>query len=191
LVNRMPGATRPVRAHNRFYAALLKDDMSGALGEMTAMTQVMYHAFLLKKSDPKLSGLLARIARDDMRHFELLGETSAALGGNPVYRLGRTQDYWHAGLVKYGRDLPGRLADDITLKEAAVKKYNYHLRRVRDPALRALIREIIADEEEHAKLLGWASVKYSGDGRTEQTEKRRGTPLEIRKRTARPVHKTP
>ncbi len=160
-----PDTPRPAALRrNRFYAALVLDDMSGRRGEMTAAAQLMYHAFLLKTSNPKLSGMFARIARDDFRHFELLGETAAALGGNPVYRLGRTQDYWHAGLVQYGRDLAGRLEGDIALKEAAIQKYSYHLRRVRDPALQALIREIISDEEEHKKLLEGAAARHCGNG---------------------------
>lgn len=174
------GAPRTAVRANRFYAALLKDDLSGRTGEMTAMAQAMYHAFLLKRNDPKLSGLLKRIARDDMRHFELLGETVALLGGNPVYRLGRTQDNWHAGTVRYGRDFAGRLADDLELKEAAIRKYKYHLRRIRDPLVRALIRGILNEEEEHARLLAVAAGRCGGGGSVEtgvpkaRGKKRRG-----------------
>ncbi len=151
-----------VRKHNRMYADLLMEDYSGAVSELTATLQYMYHSFEFKDKYEGLSDLLEKVAIIEMIHLEVLAEAIIALGGNPVYKSGglMNKKYWNAEMVDYGRNLCGRLESDLQAEYAAIRHYREHIARIDDPNIQALLKRIILDEEVHVILFKEAIEKY-------------------------------
>ena len=69
-----------VEQENRYYAKLLLEDYAGAAGELTAVTQYIYHSITSKGEAVGIAELLRKVAITEMRHFEMLGTTIQLLG---------------------------------------------------------------------------------------------------------------
>ena len=65
-------------------AKLLMPDYGGPQGELTAVTTYCFQHYITSASRPELAEALAGIAKVEMRHHALLGETVFKLGGYPV-----------------------------------------------------------------------------------------------------------
>lgn len=68
---------------NLYYAELLMDDYAGVVSEFTAISQYLYHYFVLKRRHEDLGEMLENIAITEMRHMEILADTIVLLGGEP------------------------------------------------------------------------------------------------------------
>ncbi|HUW63636.1 MAG TPA: ferritin-like domain-containing protein [Spirochaetia bacterium] len=151
-----------VAGSSRDYAALLLVDLAGAVSELTAITQYLYHHFELKGTDDEVAELERCIALVEMHHLDLLAETIRLLGGEPRYRTlqdGR-EAYWCADRVYYGYSLCDRLTADIAGEWAAVEQYRRHQKEIRDPFVKELIERLITDEYFHIRLLNEALRKH-------------------------------
>ena len=58
---------------NQMYANLLYDDLSGELGELSAVTQYIYEHMEIVNF-PELSRIMVKIAIQEMKHLNLVGE---------------------------------------------------------------------------------------------------------------------
>ncbi len=154
----------PVRvmAPNRAYAALLLEDYTGVVSEITAINQYLYHYFVLEGINDEVADLLECVSIVEMYHMELLAETIKLLGVDPRYRVFKDSQeiYWNATYVYYGLGLCDRLAADIAGEWAAIAAYRDHQSRIADPYIKALLERIIMDEYHHIKLFNEVSMKY-------------------------------
>ena len=66
---------------NQIYANLLYDDLAGELGELSAVTQYAYEHMDMKNNE-ELSKIMLRIAIQEMKHLNLVGELIKKLGKN-------------------------------------------------------------------------------------------------------------
>ena len=131
-------------------AKLLMPDYGGPQGELTAVTTYCFQHYITSASRPELAEALAGIAKVEMRHHALLGETVFTLGGYPVMG-GRT--YWNGSFADYTLSPEKFLARDIHAEEAAILAYERTVLALRTESVKLLIERIILDEELHIKLL--------------------------------------
>ena len=87
---------------NLMYANLLYDDLSGELGELSAITQYIYE-HIETVSFPELSGIMLKIAIQEMKHLNLVGELIKRLGKKP-YFIDSKGVNWNSKYVKYNFD---------------------------------------------------------------------------------------
>lgn len=151
-----------VTGPNRLYAELLLEDYTGAVSELTAINQYLYHYFVLKGINNEVAELEECISLVEMHHMELLAEAIRLLGVDPRYRVLRNDGaiYWNAAYVYYGYSVCDRLAADIAAEWAAIAAYRDHQQRIADPHIGELLERIIMDEYHHIKLFNEVMNKY-------------------------------
>lgn len=143
-----------VTEKNPYYASLLLEDYAGISGELTAITQYIYHSITLESTHPAIARLTRHIAITEMHHSELLGKTIQLLGKFPVMRCIHNDSitFWSAKFVDYGNDVYDKLTANIQHEAHALHSYKTHLRLIADPFVCELIERIILDEEYHLRL---------------------------------------
>ena len=147
---------------NLYYAELLMDDYAGVVSEFTAISQYLYHYFVLKRRHEDLGEMLENIAITEMRHMEILADTIVLLGGNPIIRgsFSTGRRFWNGRFVYYGTGLCERLRANLDAEFQAIRNYEDHIAIIRDPYVQAILRRIILDEKVHITLFKKAMERY-------------------------------
>jgi bacterioferritin len=115
---------------------LLKKDMRD---EHAAIIQYLQHAYAIGEGEEACE--IEAIARDEMRHFDWLGETIVELGGKPDMER---------GFVDLEGNAPGEwMRRDVQAEERAIAQYKAHIAAIDDPKIKRLLRRILGDEEAH------------------------------------------
>ena len=154
---RIPEVSKPyppikVKGKNPEYARLLLDDYAGMAGELTAVTQYIYHHHDMPKEFAEAAELLEGVAVVEMRHMEILAELINLLGLPPMYMDGQGR-YWDAAYVPYMMGNPcQQLRVDIESEKAAIRSYKEHMAMIEDKYVKAMLARIIQDEELHLRL---------------------------------------
>jgi bacterioferritin len=147
---------------NLYFATLLLEDYAGAISELTAINQYMYHHFMFDGQYEDLAELEECIAIIEMHHLELLAQTILLLGVDPMYRTitNNSPKFWDASFVFYGADICDRLAADIAAEKQAIKQYRKHQCLINDMHIKNLLERIILDEKYHLRLFAKAAARY-------------------------------
>lgn len=135
--------------HNPKDAKLLMGVYSGACGELTAILTYAYQGYITQKYH-ELHDTLIGIAKVEMHHHALLGETIYALGGYPVMGA---RNYWNGSYADYTLNIQNFLKDDIASEQNAILNYERTMLNIDTESVKALIERIILDEQEHIKIL--------------------------------------
>ena len=148
----------PVPEHlspNRRHAAMLIGSYSGRVSELTAINQYVYHHLALERTHPDIAHALRDIAVQEMHHLDMLGSCIRDLGMRPkfVHFAGRSQRFWSAGFVVYGKTPREMLEADKRAEYAAIAQYERLVRQLGDSRIEALLKRMIEDEYEHIAIL--------------------------------------
>lgn len=87
---------------NPMYANLLYNDLSGELGELSAVTQYIYEHMDIANF-PEISDIMVKIAIQEMKHLDLVGELIKRLGKNPYFIDSKGMN-WNSKYLKYNFD---------------------------------------------------------------------------------------
>jgi bacterioferritin len=127
---------------------LLKADMRD---EHAAIVQYLQHAYAIGEGEEACE--IEAIARDEMRHFDWLGETVVELGGKPDVER---------GFVDLEGSGPGEwMGHDVQAEERAIAQYKAHIAAIDDPKIKRLLRRILNDEEAHRDKFARLSGKLA------------------------------
>ncbi len=135
-------------AENLADSKLLMPNYGGPAGELTAMTTYCFQNYITQKNK-ELADALIGIAKCEMHHHELLGETIFKLGGYPVMG-GRT--YWNGSFANYTLDPKKYLQQNIVGEETAILNYERTVLNLKTESVKLLLERIILDEELHIKI---------------------------------------
>ncbi|OAT81756.1 ferritin-like domain-containing protein [Desulfotomaculum copahuensis] len=152
-----------VVAQNPYYAQLLLEDYAGTVSEFSAISQYLYHHFVLERHYKDAADLLSCISLVEMHHMELLAKTIIKLGADPRLRTvnnAHMDKYWNASFVFYGVSLCDRISSDIASEWAAIENYRKHQQLIDDPGIKQLLGRIILDELHHIDLFKQVMQKY-------------------------------
>jgi len=138
---------------------LVKMLQKAAKDEHAAVIQYLRHAYMLGEGEEACE--IEAIARDEMRHFWMLSRWIRKLGGTPTIErnpvdLGGTaiSDWMHR---------------DEEAEKRAIALYRDYIAHIKDPALKADIERILADEENHREIFAHLAGKFrrlqSAEGR--------------------------
>ena len=131
--------------------------LSRSLGdEMGAIHSYEFQSTLLEGIDNEASRLFASIAMDEMRHYRMLSMLIRALGGSPganarvsTPRIDLSEDAVCRALPVVRRFLAADMRDEAT----AISEYRSIADSAADPTVRAILEEILADEQRHYQAL--------------------------------------
>lgn len=121
---------------------LLNHDLEG---ELQAIIQYSQHAFLVGGvSRPQLHDILENIAKDEMKHMEMLAERIVAMGGTPSTRprpaLG-------------GNTIEEMLSNNLKIENEALKDYATRIKQAEEAGemgTALILEDILVDEQNHA-----------------------------------------
>lgn len=144
-----------VEGPNAAYARMLGADLAGGLSEMTSVSQYTYQNWALFERCPEVARAMGQIARVEMHHMRLLGQTIVLLGGDPRYwqlsGAGRPV-WWSGATVCYTDSIQKMMLENIALEQSAIDEYTKQKLLVRDPNIVALLERILEDEYLHISL---------------------------------------
>lgn len=119
--------------------------------ELAAIVQYMKHHYEAEGIEsPEIIDLAKKIAIDEMKHAEKLGERINYLGGVP----GKIPT-----AILEGGDLKKMIEDDLAKENNAIKKYKEHIKLAaeeEDSTTRLMLEEILSEEEGHGNT--WETV---------------------------------
>jgi len=115
---------------------LLNQDLTG---EIEAILIYMRNSFVTPLCEP--SRTMEEIAKDEMRHVEILAEMIVDLGGTPSM-LHKELDFGKEGPKGYLRKL-------ISLEHGAIEMYKDHIAAIPDEKIKKKLTHILHEEEEH------------------------------------------
>ncbi|MFH1084413.1 MAG: ferritin-like domain-containing protein [Chloroflexota bacterium] len=122
--------------NNQEIIALLRKDMQG---EQQAIIQYLYHAYHMKEGTNPAA--VEAISREEMRHWDWLGDVIVELGGDPTLErdpVDFARDEAHKQLMK-----------DVGLEEAGIAQYRAHIEAIDNEPIRRLLTRILHDELVH------------------------------------------
>ncbi len=115
---------------------LLNQDLTG---EIEAILIYMRNSFVTPQCGP--SRTMEEIAKDEMRHAEILAEMIVDLGGTPSM-LHKELDFGKGGPKGYLNKL-------ISLEKGAIAMYTGHIAAIPDEKIKKKLTHILHEEEEH------------------------------------------
>jgi bacterioferritin len=115
---------------------LLNQDLTG---EIEAILIYMRDSFVTSRCDP--SRKMEEIAKDEMRHSEILAEVIVDLGGIPSM-LHKELDFGKGGTKGFLKKL-------ISLEKGAIAMYKEHIAAIPDDTIKKKLTHILHEEEEH------------------------------------------
>ena len=141
-----------VERQNVHYANLISLAYAGQDSELTSVLLYSYgHQVMRGKSPEMLSGMLSHIAMMEMRHLEMLGELIVLLGGDPRF-CGPRRMGINTAMLGYASEPARILRGAISGEEAAIRLYGDLIKNINDGYVRAVLKRIIMDEEQHLKI---------------------------------------
>jgi bacterioferritin len=119
--------------------------------EIGAIIQYLYHHIMAEGIEsPAIINLFEEIAKDEMKHMELLAKRINYLGGVPTTK---------PAPVKTGGTLKKMIKDDLNGEYTAIKTYKGHIKlcaEIGDSTTRLMLEQIVTDEEDHADT--WETI---------------------------------
>ena len=142
-----------VEGPNPQYARLLGIDMAGGRGEMTSITQYLYHSWTLPDFD-NAAPTLRQIAQVEMHHLDMLGQLIVLLGADPRFSCDQRGScaWWSGSMVCYSHDVRQILLNNITDEKKAAEFYRTAACDIPDPCVAAVLNRIARDEVLHAEI---------------------------------------
>ncbi|MBN1643988.1 MAG: ferritin-like domain-containing protein [Dehalococcoidales bacterium] len=115
---------------------MLNTDLEGEHG---AIIQYLVHAYAIGEGE--LACEIEAIAREEMRHLDMLAETIVKLGGTPSTKRGmmRTE----------GKTPTEWMQNDVLAEKDAITLYKKHIAAIKDPEVKLTLERILSDEESH------------------------------------------
>ncbi len=115
---------------------MLNEDIKGEHG---AIVQYLRHAYAMGEGE--MACEIEAIARDEMRHLDWLAETVVELGGEPSLERGK--------MTIGGASIAEWMERDVGLEQDAIELYEEHIKAIKAPKIKRLLRRIVADEQSH------------------------------------------
>ncbi|NLZ38565.1 MAG: bacterioferritin [Firmicutes bacterium] len=139
---------------------LLLDDYAGKVSELTAITQYFHHHLVVQEED--VAEVLERVALEEMRHLEMLGEALLNADIDPrIYNDKKA--YWQGNYVNYQYRVCDILRADIQAELKAINQYYQHITAIEDKNIQIMLRDIIQDELRHIGMFSEKLAKYCPD----------------------------
>lgn len=149
-----PYPTIQVSERNPKYAQIVMTYLASQNSELTSVTQYCYQNWILLAKHPKLAKDLSGIAKVEMHHIDILGQTALLLGGDPhfVYPAARRYQHWNSYFLSSVKTPKEILKLDIESEHNTIQAYMTQAEKITDPQLAAIFKRLSLDEEVHLQL---------------------------------------
>lgn len=143
------------------FGRLVYDAYSGSKSELTTILSYIFE-YLTNGENEEVVTFLKIIAKQEMKHLELLGEILVSLGMEPYY-MSTYGNKWCSDNVKVKfNNLAEMLAFNIEMEKGAIEEYHHLINVCGNESIKAVISRIIMDEESHVQIFEMLKKKYCG-----------------------------
>lgn len=151
-----------VDGKNMTYANILSNDFAGRVSEFSAISQYINHELRITVKDNNVAEAIKKISMVEMHHLQIIGELIVLLGGDPKYAINKKGKWlnWTPDFIDYGTTIKSMIEYDIKGEVLAINQYNKHIEEINDENIKAILRRIIEDEENHINILEGLLKKY-------------------------------
>ncbi len=127
---------------------LLMPLYAGSASELTAIMTYCFQSYATTKY-PQIRNALEGVAKCEMLHHKLLGETIYKLGGYPVMGA---RTYWNGSFANYTLDPKKYLRENVIAEQTAISNYERTILALTTDSVKMLLERIILDEETHVQI---------------------------------------
>lgn len=142
------------------FGRLVYDAYAGGKSELTTILSYIFE-YLTNGEEEEVVTFLKMIAKQEMKHLELLGEILVSLGLEPYY-MSTYGNKWCSDNVKVKfNSLEEMLAFNIQMEKEAIEAYQHLVNVCGNESIKAIISRIIMDEESHVQIFEMLKSKYA------------------------------
>jgi bacterioferritin len=151
-----------IRQKDPRYLKLLLDLYMGKDGEFTSSCQYIYQSCILSGDFFDVKEALNDIVRTEMRHFSMLGNMIAQLGGDPRYWFFQDRRYkmWDGNHVRYTKNIKKMLLENIEAEMNGIRNLRSAIDAIEDEDITYILQRVKMDEETHLKMFTDLFEKY-------------------------------
>ena len=136
---------------NTRYVNILYESFGGNNGELSAILQYIYEHIELKRYD-NFSKIILSIAKEEMKHLDLLGELIKKLGGKPYY-INNNKCEFSTNSIKYHfNNIYDMLTFNIESEKNTIEDYREAIKYTQNRSIKELLERIILDEQIHLEI---------------------------------------
>lgn len=141
------------------FGRMVYDAFAGSKSELSTILTYVYE-YLTNGDFDEVVTFLKMISKQEMKHLELLGEILVSLGMEPYY-MSTYGNKWCSDNVKTTFScLEDMLKFNIEEEKEAIKGYQNLVEMCANESIKAVIRRIIMDEENHVQIFEILRKKY-------------------------------
>ncbi len=142
------------------FGRLVYDSYAGGKSELTTILSYVFQNLTNRKTED-VAMFLAMIAKQEMKHLDLLGEILVSLGLEPYY-MSTYGNKWCSDNVRTNfASLEEMLSFNIESEKEAIKEYQHLMNLCGNESIKAVLSRIIMDEENHVQIFEMLKAKYS------------------------------
>ncbi len=143
------------------FGRMAYDAYAGSKSELTTILSYIFE-YLTNGENEEVVSFLKMIAKQEMKHLELLGEILVSLGLEPYY-MSTYGNKWCSDNVKVKfNSLEEMLTLNIQMEKEAIEGYQHLLNVCGNESIKAVLVRIIMDEENHVQIFEMLKNKYAG-----------------------------
>lgn len=141
------------------FGRLVYDSYAGNKSELTTILSYVFQ-HLTNEEREDVATLLMVIAKQEMKHLELLGEILVQLGLEPYY-MSTYGNKWCSDNVRSKFNNVVEMLDfNIESEKGAIQEYKHLINVCGNDSIKAVLARIIMDEENHIQIFDMLKRKY-------------------------------
>lgn len=144
---------------NYKFGRMVYDAYAGNKSELTTILTYVYE-YLTNGAEEEVVMFLKMIAKQEMKHLELLGEILVSLGLMPYYMSTYGNKWCSDNVTTTFCDLKEMLLFNIGAEKEAIKGYEHLMNVCENESIKAVFARIIMDEECHVNIFEMLKEKY-------------------------------
>ena len=137
------------------YGLMILDNVGGMDSKVSTISQYMYNYIIIDDSFRELKTLFLDMAKDEMKHLNILMTLALTLNMNPRWWtcLNDQCCYWSPSYLNYSRQITNININALEMEYKMINKLLYQVNIIDDPKIISILNQIIYDNKKHITLL--------------------------------------
>lgn len=137
------------------YGLMILDNVGGMDSKVSTISLYMYNYIIIDDSFRELKTLFLDMAKDEMKHLNILMNLALTLNMNPRWWtcLNDQCCYWSPSYLNYSRQITNIIINALEMEYKMINKLLYQINIIEDPKIISVLNQIIYDKKKHITLL--------------------------------------
>ena len=137
------------------YGLMILDNVGGMDSKVSTISLYMYNYIIIDDSFRELKILFLDMAKDEMKHLNILMNLALTLNMNPRWWTCLSDQccYWSPSYLNYSRQITNIIINALEMEYKMINKLLYQINIIEDPKIISVLNQIIYDNKKHITLL--------------------------------------